>query len=94
MHSFFKFSPKTTLQSIKKSAKYRVGDPLYTCIDTIVIDEISMVRADLFDFMDTFLQIVRENKMPFGGVQMVMIGDLFQLPPVVTTDEKVVLQKL
>ncbi len=94
IHSFFKFSPKTTLQSIKKSAKYRVGDPLYTCIDTIVIDEISMVRADLFDFMDTFLQIVRENKMPFGGVQMVMIGDLFQLPPVVTTDEKVVLQKL
>lgn len=89
IHSFFKFSPKSTLQSVKKAAKFAIWDPLYTEIDTIVIDEISMVRADLFDFMDTFLQIVRENKKPFWWIQMIMIGDLFQLPPVLTNEEKV-----
>lgn len=55
-------------------------------LDTLVIDEISMVRADLLDHIDSRLQRIRHNKKPFGGVQIVMIGDLKQIPPVV--DEK------
>lgn len=47
-----------------------------------------MVRADLIDCMDVFLKMVRDSKEPFGGVQMIMIGDLYQLSPVVTTMEK------
>jgi len=53
-----------------------------------VIDEVSMVRSDLLDCVDKSLRINRWNSSPFGGVQMVFIGDLYQLPPVVTGGEK------
>lgn len=89
IHSFFKINPKSTEKSIKKEAKMFVGDPMFTELDAIVIDEISMVRADLFDYINLYLQIVCENKLPFGGKQMILIGDLFQLPPVVTSEERV-----
>ncbi len=57
-------------------------------LDLLVIDEISMVRADLLDAMDTVMRHVRNQPLqPFGGVQMVYIGDLFQLPPVVKNEE-------
>lgn len=52
-------------------------------LDLIIIDEISMVRADLMDVIDFVLRHVRKNQQPFGGVQLLMIGDLFQLPPIV-----------
>jgi ATP-dependent exoDNAse (exonuclease V) alpha subunit len=61
-------------------------------LDAIVIDEISMVRADMLDCIHEFLKIVRESKKPFGGVQMIMIGDLYQLPPVVTSNERAFFQ--
>lgn len=51
--------------------------------DTIVVDEISMVRADLMDAMDIMLRRARKNPEPFGGMQMVMFGDMYQLPPIV-----------
>lgn len=51
-------------------------------LDLLVIDEISMVRADLLDGIDHVLRHLRYNQQPFGGVQLLMIGDLFQLPPV------------
>ena len=55
----------------------------------IVIDEISMVRADLLDCVDKFLRLNGPNpKRPFGGVQMIFIGDLYQLPPVVSSAER------
>jgi ATP-dependent exoDNAse (exonuclease V) alpha subunit len=54
-------------------------------MDTLIIDEISMVRADMIDNIDIFLRNNRENDLPFGGVQLLMFGDLFQLPPVVAT---------
>ena len=57
-------------------------------IDLLVIDEISMVRADVLDAVDTVLRAVRGNGKPFGGVQLLMIGDLHQLPPVVTRSEE------
>ncbi|HEX7680607.1 MAG TPA: DEAD/DEAH box helicase, partial [Thermoanaerobaculia bacterium] len=53
-------------------------------LQLLIIDEISMVRADVLDGVDAFLRINRKSEVPFGGVQMVLVGDLFQLPPVVT----------
>ncbi|HID91675.1 TPA: hypothetical protein EYP45_00940, partial [Candidatus Peregrinibacteria bacterium] len=52
-----------------------------------IIDEISMVRADLMDAMDIFLRNVRKSDEPFGGIQMILIGDLYQLPPVITSQD-------
>lgn len=51
-------------------------------IRTLVIDEVSMVRVDLFDYVDRLLRHVRKNNQPFGGIQVVLVGDFFQLPPV------------
>jgi hypothetical protein len=61
-------------------------------VDTIIIDEISMVRPDVLDYIDRKLRLILSNEQPFGGIQIVMIGDLFQLPPVVKKEELVVLQ--
>jgi ATP-dependent DNA helicase PIF1 len=85
IHSFFGFPPKPLARSEIKKRRYR---KLYEKIDIIIIDEISMVRADMLDNIDYFLRINRENPLPFGDVQMVFFGDLFQLPPVVATDEE------
>lgn len=52
-------------------------------VDTIIIDEISMVRADIFEKMDKILKIINNNDRMFGGKQIIAVGDLFQLPPVV-----------
>ncbi len=86
IHSFFGFKPNITLKSIKKikgSAKN-----IYSELDAIIIDEASMVRADLLDCIDKFLRLNARKKKPFGGIQMIFIGDLYQLPPVVTSTEK------
>jgi ATP-dependent exoDNAse (exonuclease V) alpha subunit len=88
IHSFFKFKPDITLQAIKKPSKKDNPNTLYKKIDTIVIDEISMVRSDLLDCVDKFLRLNRDNDQPFGGAQMIFIGDLYQLPPVVTGEER------
>jgi hypothetical protein len=56
-------------------------------LDLLVIDEISMVRADLLDAVDYTLRRIRKSSEPFGGVQVLVIGDLFQLSPVVKSDE-------
>ncbi|POY35353.1 helicase [Solitalea longa] len=61
-------------------------------MELLVIDEVSMVRADLLDTIDNVLKYVRKRPEPFGGVQVVYIGDLFQLPPVVKNDEWEVLR--
>ncbi len=85
IHSFFGFHPQITKQMVRKASdEKRV---LMGGLQTIVIDEISMVRADLLDCIDASLRLNRKSKEPFGGVQMIFIGDLFQLPPVVTRDE-------
>lgn len=60
-------------------------------IEIIIIDEVSMLRADVLDMMDFSLRLVRRNQMKFGGVQMLFIGDLYQLPPVVR-DENILLE--
>jgi len=92
IHSFFKFKPSVTLESVKRLKEDKQKN-IYKKIQTIVIDEISMVRADLLDCMDKFLRLNGNiPDKPFGGVQMIFIGDLFQLPPVVTSQEKELFQ--
>ncbi|MFK7899225.1 MAG: helix-turn-helix domain-containing protein [Cyclobacteriaceae bacterium] len=61
-------------------------------LELLIIDEISMVRADLLDAIDTVLRYVRQIEEPFGGVQLLMIGDLYQLSPVVTDKDKATIE--
>lgn len=56
-------------------------------LELLIIDEVSMLRADVLDMMDYSLRFVRRSTLPFGGVQMLFIGDLYQLPPVVREQE-------
>jgi hypothetical protein len=87
IHSFFGFRPGTTLQDIKK--RFDKKAVLFAKLDTIIIDEVSMVRADLMDCIDKFLRLNGKfQSAPFGGIQMIFIGDLYQLPPVVPPAEK------
>ncbi|MFH1200130.1 MAG: AAA family ATPase [Candidatus Micrarchaeota archaeon] len=87
IHSFFGFKPDITPNKIKKAWGERIT--LYAELDALVIDEASMVRADLLDCMDKSLRLNRGKKNePFGGVQMIFFGDLYQLPPVVTGKER------
>jgi hypothetical protein len=89
IHSFFRFpGRKVTADDIKKVSDRK----LYTKLDLLVIDEISMVRADLMDAIDKFLRLNgRDPDKPFGGTQLLVVGDLLQLPPVVTREEESVL---
>ena len=81
IHSFFGFPPRPDFEDHISKRKFR---KLYQKMEVLIIDEISMVRADILDGIDKFLQINRDSFEPFGGVQMVLIGDLFQLPPIVS----------
>ncbi len=83
IHSFFGFPGKLLRpKDIRKKKNRR----LYERLETLIIDEVSMVRADLLDRIDEFLRLNRDNSTAFGGVQVVLFGDLFQLPPVVASD--------
>ncbi len=92
VHSFFGFRPDISPDRARRGAlKMRKikRDKLYKELECIVIDEVSMVRADLMECVDEFLRTVRgRKKVPFGGVQMILIGDLYQLPPVVSYTER------
>ncbi|HNI43107.1 MAG: AAA family ATPase [Chitinophagales bacterium] len=84
IHSFFGFPLHPIHPDHIHKRKKR---ELYEKLDVIIIDEVSMVRADILDGIDYFMRINgRERSKPFGGVQMVLIGDLFQLPPVISSD--------
>lgn len=90
IHSFFGFKPDITLEKAwGLGGKTRKPD-LYRALDAIVIDEISMVRADLLDCIDAFMRRVCGNSHPFGGKRVIFFGDLYQLPPVVTRDEEAI----
>lgn len=87
IHSFFGFKPGITIKKVDKLKRKNSG--IYQEIDVIIIDEISMVRADLLDCVNLFLRLKgRDSSRAFGGVQMIFIGDLYQLPPVVKDEEK------
>jgi len=85
LHSFFKFPPRMiTEDDIKESH----DKALYRSFDTIIIDEISMVRTDMLDSVDKFLRKNgRDQNKPFGGIQLIFFGDLFQLSPIAKKDE-------
>jgi ATP-dependent exoDNAse (exonuclease V) alpha subunit len=89
IHRFFNFYVDVTPEKIRKK-EVRPKDPeLYKKISTIVIDEVSMLRADLLDCIDVFLRMYgKDSTQPFGGVQMIFVGDLYQLPPVVNREER------
>jgi len=93
IHSFFGFKPDVTPEAVRKLGRGRgAADDraaLYRNLDAIVIDEVSMVRADLMDCVEKFLRLNGPRpKEQFGGLQMIFIGDLYQLPPVVTGQER------
>lgn len=90
IHSFFQlplhpFIPGSKIES--KFAFSKEKRSIIKTIDILVIDEISMVRSDLLDAVDSVLRRFRDRTKPFGGVQLLMIGDLQQLTPVVTDEE-------
>lgn len=87
MHSFFKLRPGADETQIKRV--YGQAAAIYKKLDAVIIDEISMVRADILDLADKFLRINGpKTGEVFGGVQMIFFGDLFQLPPVLTDAER------
>ncbi len=88
IHRFFNFYIDVTPEKIKKKEIKPRNAKLLKVLETIIIDEISMVRADILDCIDTILRMYgRDASQPFGGVQMIFVGDLYQLPPVVSRDE-------
>jgi ATP-dependent exoDNAse (exonuclease V) alpha subunit len=90
IHSFFKFPPRLIEPAdIKRLRSTR----LIKAIDTMIIDEISMVRSDMLDAIDKSLKLNRASKRPFGGVRMILSGDLHQLPPVVSGQEAPILKE-
>jgi uncharacterized protein YpbB len=80
-----KFETKATLRRHFKMSG--VKKSVIRNMELLIIDEVSMLRADLLDAMDFMLQTVRKKKQSFGGVQVLFIGDLLQLPPVIRDDE-------
>ena len=93
LHSFFQlpFGPfvpgSETHQQRQRHRFSKEKVNIIKSLDLLVIDEISMVRADLLDAIDAVLRRYKHQNQPFGGVQLLMIGDLHQLSPVVKDDE-------
>ena len=85
IHSLFQIQPRDfiMMELLKLKAKPR---NILSATDVLIIDEISMVAPDLLDAVDWLARAARHNNEPFGGIQIVAIGDLFQLPPVITRD--------
>lgn len=85
VHSFFHLPPRF----LDPHVQFRHSNSrVYKDLDVVIIDEISMVRADLFDALDRVLRINgKDRNLPFGGIQMIVVGDLYQLPPIVAREE-------
>ena len=95
IHSFFQLPFSPYVPGAKVESKFdfsREKRKIIASIDLLIIDEISMVRADLLDAVDNVLRRFRDHYQPFGGVQLLMIGDLAQLTPVVTPEDEQVLR--
>jgi ATP-dependent exoDNAse (exonuclease V) alpha subunit len=89
IHSFFRFKPDITPEGVSSIRIRRNEQELYRKIDTLIIDEASMLRSDLLDCIAAFLMIYgKDPSRAFGGVQLILIGDLYQLPPVVTKHDR------
>lgn len=82
IHSLFGIKP-TDIINTEELRTNKITKDILAKLDTLIIDEISMVRADLMDAIDHILKFSKRNNLAFGGVQIIMFGDLFQLPPIV-----------
>ena len=95
IHSFFQLPLHPYIPGVKVESKFAFSKEkrsIIRTIDILIIDEISMVRSDLLDAVDSVLRRFRDRNKPFGGVQLLMIGDLQQLTPVVTEEEEQLLR--
>lgn len=91
VNEYVKFESKSTLgRNFRMSAAKK---DVIKNIELLVIDEVSMLRADLLDAIEFMMQSIRRNKLPFGGAQVLFIGDLLQLPPIIKPEEWDVLSK-
>jgi tetratricopeptide (TPR) repeat protein len=98
LHSFFKlpFYPllpndsRFTVRNLKSFLKYNaVQQKILNAVELIIIDEVSMVRADIIDFIDKVLRVYSHNmRVPFGGKQLLLVGDIYQLEPVVNNSDR------
>lgn len=100
IHSFFQlpFAPYIPGSAFKAGAQYKYSFTreklkIIRSLDLLVIDEISMVRADLLDAVDDALRRARKSMKPFGGIQLLLIGDIHQLPPVTTESDWAMLKE-
>ena len=94
IHSFFQLdlAPHIPGSKVNENNKFsKEKRKIIASMDLLIIDEISMVRCDLLDAIDTVLRRYRDHYKPFGGVQLLMIGDLAQLTPVVTPEDDAIL---
>ena len=105
IHSFFQLPFEPYLPDVKELVtEYQMADRykslnknktnIIRTLELLIIDEISMVRADLLDAIDMTLRRVRRSSRPFGGVQLLMIGDVHQLAPVVTERERAFMERV
>ena len=101
LHSFFRlpFHPllpndsRYSYRHIKETLKYTGAQrKLIREVELIIIDEISMVRADIIDFIDKILRVYTRNPEPFGGKQLLLVGDIYQLEPVLKDEDRQLLQ--
>lgn len=100
IHSVFRLpfdviTPETKLWEDQNSnpSRYQRTKNLLKLVDTIIVDEVSMVRCDIVDAMDRILRQVISTNQPFGGKQIIFVGDLCQLPPVVKREESIILSR-
>lgn len=103
LHSFFKLpfypllpdDPNFSIRKIKDFLRYSSSHrKIIKEVELIIIDEISMVRADIIDFIDKVLRIYSRNlREPFGGKQILLVGDVYQLEPVIKSDEREILNR-
>jgi len=91
LHSFFRFPFKIIDENALADQR---KNRLWKKVRLIIIDEISMVRADMLDGIDIILRKAQDSRQPFGGCKVLLIGDFFQLPPVIPNHEKAVLSQM
>ena len=91
VHSFFGFPPRPLI-GVKEKPNWFFTRTA-RAVSRLIIDEVSMLRADVLDAMDHHLKVARKSSRPFGGVQMLLVGDFYQLPPVVRGDEGMLLEE-
>jgi hypothetical protein len=94
IHSFCHLPLRPVLPEDVRKEKDEQYLKVIEALQLLIIDEISMVRADVLDGVNAFLRINRKSELPFGGVQIVLVGDLFQLPPVVTPRDAELIRQL